>query len=400
MNNLPPKQTWRLLATRSPICGVCTSLLLPPAPRLLHRPPRPPALLPYLHHPCAALRQVTMYTYSRAAAGWRVASNNNNYNYNYNNNNYNNNNAPPPLSNTSLSSSSSLYYLASSVRHFSVSRNYNKKMGKPFWRRKGYYPWRIQIITRMNMLRRRNKHIWPRRADEREDPVTKDKASGSLWKYSKTDLLLSMKRIALYGRLLKGLHVQDALDWLAAIPVVRLNPIFNLISYARNDCIVNFGADPCRLYIHSVEANRKPAQKYVRFFRVYNVGDVGYSMISSWRNTCIVRLRELPINEYYHKLYILKEVPRSMAADMRVCLHEKRVGPSAYREWYPYLNSYTRFNHKRRLKWLDRTRQFDYFASRKEWIQKYTSTLLRRQTEIRASRGLEAKPTLDNFTLS
>lgn len=287
-----------------------------------------------------------------------------------------------------------------SRRHFSASTNYRKRLRNPFWRRNGFYLWQRKRLKHMHLRQRKNRHIWPRYKDANEKQTyRKDQdattTTGLIWKFSKHNLMLSMKRLSLYGRLIRGLHVQDALDWLASIPVVRVNPIFNLVSHARNECVSNFGADPSRLYLHGVEANKKPPVKYMKMFKPQAMGDSGVSFTCSWRNTLIIRLRERPLGELFHKLYILKEVPRSLSVDMRLSLHEHRVSKNAIRLWYPYLSAYTRHRHRKELKRLDASRQFDYHAERRQWIERYESTLLRRENELRTSRGLKPKDHLD-----
>lgn len=44
----------------------------------------------------------------------------------------------------------------------------------------------------------------------------------------------------------------------------------------------------------------------------------------------------MPMNEYFHKVYIMKEVPRSVTLDMRMALRDGRAPRSYEREWAPY----------------------------------------------------------------
>jgi len=77
-----------------------------------------------------------------------------------------------------------------------------------------------------------------------------------------------------------------------------------------------------------------------------------------------------------------------MACDMRLALHEHRVSQDMIKDWAPYLTAHSRFFHRKELKWLDSTRQFDYYEARREWIQRYQANLLRASSEAREARGL------------
>eukprot|EP00392_Amoebophrya_sp_AT5.2_P003619 g3624.t1 len=56
--------------------------------------------------------------------------------------------------------------------------------------------------------------------------------------------------------------------------------------------------------------------------------------------------------------------------DMRTALFEGRCGPEMHRQWSPYLSSTSRWLHRRRLKYLDATRQLDYYKLREQWIRR------------------------------
>lgn len=71
------------------------------------------------------------------------------------------------------------------------------------------------------------------------------------------------------------------------------------------------------------------------------------SFLKSYRYSVAVRLRELPLHEYFHRLFILKQVPRSLGHDMRLALHQQQLPQEAARDWLPYLDAPTRSQHKR-----------------------------------------------------
>ena len=59
-----------------------------------------------------------------------------------------------------------------------------------------------------------------------------------------------------------------------------------------------------------------------------------------------------------------------MAQDMRLALAQNQVSSQMQKEWAPYLSATTRFRHRKELKWLDSTRQFDYYKAGSRWSPK------------------------------
>merc|ERR1719450_929601 len=106
----------------------------------------------------------------------------------------------------------------------------------------------------------------------------------------------------------------------------------------------------------------------------------------------MIRVRQMPIEEFFHRVFIYNKVPRSVAADMRLALQQGRVSPQMMKDWAPYLCAHSRFWHRKDLKWLDSTRQFDYYEARREWIRRYKANLLRGSAEAREARGLTPLP--------
>ncbi|CEL94030.1 unnamed protein product [Vitrella brassicaformis CCMP3155] len=257
----------------------------------------------------------------------------------------------------------------------------------PFWRRRGWHPWRRRLVRHQNLDRRRRRHIWPRFPDPEEDPPRS--GPPQTWSYkTRVPLKLSAKRLTAYARLIKGLHLQDAIDWMAAIPVHRLQPVFNTLQWAQEQLSHKYHADPGRLYIASIMVNKDNPTRYLRVTRK------DWGRICSWNNTMVITIKMVSYTEFFHRLYILGKVPRSMSTDMRIAIKEHRVGAHVIREWWPYLASDTRLQHRMTLKWLDNTRQFDYYGVRRDWILQYQANLLRRFNEMRSARGLENAVTL------
>uniref|UniRef100_A0A0K6S9U9 Uncharacterized protein n=1 Tax=Chromera velia CCMP2878 TaxID=1169474 RepID=A0A0K6S9U9_9ALVE len=272
--------------------------------------------------------------------------------------------APPCLWNGSAGTYSPFGPLGGSLR-------FKRPRRRPlFYTRKNWFEWRRKAVARMNRVKHAQRHIWPRNEDPSEKSPSKGKGKVLVFRVKR--LKLSLRRLRMYGRLIKGLHLQDAVDWISSIPVYRLQPIFQMLLRAQQKAMEIHHADPQRLYVENVCAEYGTPIKFLRMHKFPRIG-----ILRSWLNALKVELRELPMEEYFHRLYVMGKVPRSLSADMRVSLAEKRVGPQMAREWYPYLSAFTRNDHRMGLKWLDQTRQFDYYKTRKEWIEKYKANLVR-----------------------
>jgi len=164
---------------------------------------------------------------------------------------------------------------------------------------------------------------------------------------------------------------------------MKSEPILKLLNRVKKECVEKFKMDPARIYIFEAHGMRGT---FVKSIRMHTRGK--YGIQKSPRNMFMVRIREMPLEEYFHKLYIVGKVPVSLGADMRLALREGQVSPQMMKEWAPYLSAASRYNHRRDLKWKDMTRQFDYYQARREWIEAYQANLLRSSTEAREARGL------------
>lgn len=188
--------------------------------------------------------------------------------------------------------------------------------------------------------------------------------------------------------MLKNLHLQDAIDWIAAIPVNRLQKIFELLTDAQKD-VIAMGADPSRIYIKALFPEYKRGIKHMVFHK--GESQWGFGIMTAHRHTVVLVLEQLNPGEFFHKLHIMKKVPRSLSNDMRVALHERRVGPEAVREWWPYLSAHTRYYHHHDMKRLDGDREFNYYEERANFLRKYTANVRRRKNEMLGARSLEGK---------
>lgn len=257
-----------------------------------------------------------------------------------------------------------------------------------YFPRKNWYPWRTKMIHHRQAALRKKRHIWPRRHDPEEAPIFGDREEGVVFR--EKDLRLGMKRLLDYARVIKGKQLQDAIDWVESLARMKSQPILKMLRKMVEDCKEFHNMDPARIYIMAVQPQRGTVIKTLRKHARSNFG-----IMESPRNMFMIRVRQMPLEEYFHRLYIFNKVPRSVCSDMRVALHQSRVSEQMQKEWSPYLCATSRLFHRKTLKWLDSTRQFNYYEARREWIQNYKANQLRASIEAREARGLPPMPLLE-----
>ncbi|EDO05684.2 Ribosomal protein L22p/L17e family protein [Babesia bovis T2Bo] len=267
-------------------------------------------------------------------------------------------------------------------RAFSGLRNKNARIKNPYYRKKGFWEWRKKHIQKLNKARYKRQFLVPKVIDPEEEPV-KGKHDANIWEFVVDGLPIGLKRLKLYTKLLTNLHLQDAIDWLYAMPTIRTNRILNSLSDAQKKIYEEYNGDPSRLYIDSMVINYKTPMKQIKYHALRNFG-----IMCTWRNVIVYRIREMPMNEFYQKIFILGRIPRSMGAEMRAAIYEKRVPTQTVVEWYPYLTAHSRFFFRKELKWLDKTGQFNYYKHRREWIDRYNANMRRKTDEMRRERGI------------
>ncbi|XP_954602.1 uncharacterized protein TA18910 [Theileria annulata] len=235
-------------------------------------------------------------------------------------------------------------FVCASGRNYSFPRVFfsglsNKTCGikNPYYRKKGLWEWRKKLIYRLNKNRYRRKFITPKNYDSEELPI-KSKDSGNVWEFKVQDLPISLKRLKLYSKLLTNLHLQDALDWLNAFPNIKTNRILNSLSESQKKIYEEFGGDPSRLYIDNIIINYGRPIKQIKHHALGNFG-----IMCTWRNSLVYKIREMPMNEYYQKIFILGKVPKSMSSELRNAVYDKRVDSKIVTKWFPYLTSHSRF---------------------------------------------------------
>merc|ERR1712012_799051 len=193
-----------------------------------------------------------------------------------------------------------------------------------------------------------------------------------------------------FAKILRGRQIQDGIDWIEAMARMKSEVILKLLRRAADECTQKYKMDMARVYIFEAHAQRG---YFVKSIRRHTKGKYGIN--KSPRNMFMIRVWEMPLEEYFHRLYVINKVPSSLSSDMRLALHENRVSQQMQKEWSPYLCAYSRWRHRHQLKWLDSTRQFDYYQVRREWIMRYKANLLRQSTEAREARGLPPVATLE-----
>lgn len=77
-----------------------------------------------------------------------------------------------------------------------------------------------------------------------------EKGRGRVWVAKRRDVPMGRKRLLLLLRLVKGLHLTDALDWLQALAIHRANALWNVLAKQQQK-IRDEGADISRVFIDS-----------------------------------------------------------------------------------------------------------------------------------------------------
>jgi ribosomal protein L22 len=252
-----------------------------------------------------------------------------------------------------------------------------------YFPRKNWFPWRSRLMHQRQAALRQKRHIWPRRYDDAEAPIFGGKEDGEVLAFRRKEIPIGQKKLLEYARIIRGKQIQDGIDWVESMIRMKSEPILKLLRNAAQECIEKHNMDIARVYIFDAQPQRGYVVKSIRAH-----ARAKYGINKSPRHMFMVRVREMPLEEYFHRVYVFNRVPRSLASDMRLALHENRVNPQVAKDWAPYLCASSRHAHRHELKWLDSTRQFDYYKARHEWIQRYRANLFRNSTEAREARGL------------
>ncbi|CAK9026991.1 Hypothetical protein (Fragment) [Durusdinium trenchii] len=274
----------------------------------------------------------------------------------------------------------------SSVAERTASKAVAEQGRSFYFPRKLWLPWRVRLVRERQAALRRKRHLWPRRRDPEEEPIFGDKDQDMV-SFTEKEIRMSFRKLLHYAKLMKRKQIQDAYEWVDSLSRMKSEPILKLIQKAMDEVKEKRGWDLARTYLWDPQPG---FGFFVKSLRKHSRGR--YGIIHSCRNRFTIRLRQMPLEEWFHWLYIYGKVPKTLSGDMRLALAQKRVSPQMQREWAPYLCSRSRFWHRQELKWLDSTRQFDYYKARQEFIDQYKANLLRESTEAREARGLAPLP--------
>jgi ribosomal protein L22 len=247
-----------------------------------------------------------------------------------------------------------------------------------YFARARWFPWRQKIAHRWQRQATHDRHLLPPHIDRRMRPIMTTKPrldpsdQGALYHYQVKEVPLSLRRLHEYVRLLKNRNLQDAIDWVACLSRPSARPILQMLKRAKYELVDRRGLDLGRLAIDHSHSDRG---EYVKIVRRMRVGH--YSMFRSPRHHFRVYIREVPMEEYFHRMYILGKVPQCVSFDMRQALRDQRVAPETERLWAPYLTSNSRYRHRLELRRLKSIGQFDYYKERKRWISEYQNNMYR-----------------------
>ncbi|KAF4653432.1 hypothetical protein FOZ61_008996, partial [Perkinsus olseni] len=125
--------------------------------------------------------------------------------------------------------------------------------------RRNWWPWKQKIAHQRQAISRRRKHIWPRYSDPDEQRAGDIRSDpGPSVRFKVHDMNLSLKRLWVYGRLLRKKQLQDAIDWMEALCRPSAKPVRDLLYRARTRMVDHHGYDPARLYIARIWTERGP----------------------------------------------------------------------------------------------------------------------------------------------
>ncbi|CAD2109369.1 hypothetical protein YYG_02486 [Plasmodium vinckei petteri] len=259
--------------------------------------------------------------------------------------------------------------------------NTNVQLRNPYYRKKGFWEWRRRIIHRYNEKRYIRKGIKPKIYNEKEENI-KNRKDDRYWTFKVYQLKISLRNLNNFGRLIKGLHLEDAIIFLESIPQIRINNILNSLLNSKDKIINNFNGDISRLYIDNVQIHYNTPMKYIKYHALGHFG-----LVKSYRNTFTYTIKQMNIQEFYHKIFIRGNVPRSLSHNMRLYLNQNRINKDNLIEWYPYICANSRYYFREKLRYLNNIYQFNYYKSRNNWIQNYFRNIDRRKQELQMQRN-------------
>lgn len=256
-----------------------------------------------------------------------------------------------------------------------------------YFARARWFPWRQKIAHRWQRQAMKDRHVIPREINRSESPILTSargdlSKKGAMYHYQIKEVPMSLRRLHEYVRLLKSRNLQDAIDWVACLTRPSARPILNMLHQAKKELCDKRGLDLGRLYIDHSHSDRG---EYVKIVRRMRQGH--YSMFRSPRHHFRVYVREMPMEEYFHRLYILGKVPQCVSFDMRQAIRDRRVAPEIERKWEPYLTSASRYRHRKEIRRLHGRGEFHYYAERRKWMEEYRNNQYRLKQGERLNRS-------------
>lgn len=250
-----------------------------------------------------------------------------------------------------------------------------------YFPRARWYPWRQRLVRARNARTQANKTVIPYSGFRPGGRGVKNHFS-----FTAQSVALSLKKLQRYSQLLRHRHLQDGIDWLAAITRPSSRPLQKLLERTQKTLVEERGLDPARLYIDIAVGERG---RYER--RVYFTRDGGTKIRRHAVNKFKVCIREMDMKEFFHRVYIEKKVPRCIVLDMQSAVRDGRAEGKTAIGFLPYLSSETRRIHRKRIKLLSLQKQWNYRVERKKWIDKYQANLRKWENSLRTARGLLGK---------
>jgi hypothetical protein len=87
-----------------------------------------------------------------------------------------------------------------------------------------------------------------------------------------------------------------------------------------------------------------------------------------------IKVREISLPEFFIRVYIKKHITRAIVNDMVTALRDGRAAGHA-RAFAPYVSTESRRSHRRDMRYLDLTRQFNYDQIKDQWIAAYENNI-------------------------
>ncbi|CAD7972510.1 unnamed protein product [Amoebophrya sp. A25] len=255
-----------------------------------------------------------------------------------------------------------------------------------YFRRANWFPTRRRRVYAWRRQLKASRNLKPRYVDyeRNQKQVENSTAADYLYIFRKREVRVSLKRLVWEcGRPIMHRNLQDGIDFLESLARPYTDPVVECLRNARDNLVNIHKKDPARLVIQRFQSLRG---RYVKSLRFHSKAKIG--IVRSPRNHIKVGIREMTLEEFFQKAYVIGKVPTTLTTDMRLALYEGRVGPEMHRQWSPYITSTSRWLHRRRLKYLEMTKQLDLYRLREAWAERYEGNLRRKSVEARRAREI------------